>query len=102
MGVQHFQVQDEDSGNPAWVVTPGGAWCRFMFLSGALTEVAEIGDMVRTRIADPTGVFNLVIGGRNTALAETFCKLPCARICYGHRASPDVPEEWGSYALRSP
>jgi hypothetical protein len=32
--------------------------------------------MVYTRIADPTGVFDLVIGGRNTALAETFCKLP--------------------------
>ena len=32
--------------------------------------------MVHTRIADPTGVFNLVIGGRNTALAETFRKLP--------------------------
>ena len=47
-----------------------------MFLSGALTEVAERGDMVYTRIADPTGVFDLVIGGRNTALAETFCKLP--------------------------
>ena len=71
-----LSVQDHDSGSPAWVVTPGGAWCRFLFLSGALTEVTEIGDMVHTRIADPTGVFNLVIGGRNTALAETFCRLP--------------------------
>jgi len=74
-GGSTLSVQDKDSGNPAWVVTPGGAWCRFMFLSGALTEVVEIGDMVHTRIADPTGVFNLVIGGRNTVLAETFCKL---------------------------
>ncbi len=71
-----LSVQDDDPGNSAWVVTCGGAWCRFMFLSGALTEVAERGDMVYTRIADPTGVFDLVIGGRNTALAETFCKLP--------------------------
>jgi RPA family protein len=71
-----LSVQDDDPGNPAWVVTIGGAWCRFMFLSGALTEVTECGDMVYTRIADPTGVFDLVIGGRNTALAETFCKLP--------------------------
>jgi uncharacterized protein len=75
-GGSTLSVQDKDSGSPAWVVTPGGAWCRFMFLSGALTEVADVGDMVHTRIADPTGVFNLVIGGRNTALAETFCKLP--------------------------
>jgi hypothetical protein len=47
-----------------------------MFISGALTEVSEQGDMVYSRIADPTGVFDLVIGGRNTALAETFCKIP--------------------------
>jgi RPA family protein len=74
-GCATLSVQDEDSGNPAWVVTPGGAWCRFMFLSGALTEVVAMGDIVHTRVADPTGVFNLMIGGRNTALAETFCKL---------------------------
>ena len=75
-GGSTLSVQDEDSGKPAWVVTPGGAWCRFMFLSGALTEVVEIGDMVHIRIADPTGVFNLIIGGRNTVLAETLCKIP--------------------------
>jgi RPA family protein len=75
-GSSTHSVQDDVPGNPAWVVTPGGAWCRFMLLSGALTEVAERGDMVYTRIADPTGVFDLVIGGRNTALAETFLKLP--------------------------
>jgi RPA family protein len=75
-GSSTLSVQDDIPGNPAWVVTEGGAWCRFMFLSGALTEVAERGDMVYTRIADPTGVFDLVIGGRNTALAETFLKLP--------------------------
>jgi hypothetical protein len=69
-------IQHEDSASPPWVVTPGGAWCRFMFLCGALTEVVGIGDMVHTRIADPTGVFNLIIGGRNTALADTFCKIP--------------------------
>jgi RPA family protein len=75
-GSSTLSVQDEVAGNPAWVVTPGGAWCRLMFISGALTEVSERGDMVHTRIADPTGVFDLVIGGRNTALAETFLKIP--------------------------
>ena len=74
-GCSTLSVQDDIAGNPAWVVTPGGAWCRSLFLSGALTEVAERGDMVYPRIADPTGVFDLVIGGRNTALAETFCRL---------------------------
>jgi uncharacterized protein len=75
-GCSTLSVQDDANGNPAWVVTPGGAWCRFLFISGALTEVSERGDMVYSRIADPTGVFDLVIGGRNTALAETFCKIP--------------------------
>jgi uncharacterized protein len=75
-GGSTLAVQDNDSGNPAWIVTPGGAWCRLIFLSGALTEVAEIGDMVHIRIADPTGGFNLMIGGRNTPLAGTFRNLP--------------------------
>jgi hypothetical protein len=71
-----LSIQGSDSGTPAWVVTPGGAWCRSMFLSGALTEVTESGDMVYTRVSDPTGAFDLVIGGRNTPLAEIFCKIP--------------------------
>ena len=75
-GGSTLAVQDNDPGSPAWIVTPGGAWCRLIFLSGALTEVAEIGDMVHIRIADPTGGFNLVIGGRNTPLAGTFRTLP--------------------------
>jgi RPA family protein len=75
-GGSTLSIQGIDSQSPPWVVTPGGGYCRFMFLSGTLTEVSETGDMVNSRIADPTGVFNLVIGGRNTALAETFRNLP--------------------------
>jgi len=40
-GSSTLSIQDDDPQNPAWVVTPGGAWCRSMFLSGALTEVTE-------------------------------------------------------------
>ena len=75
-GGSTLSIQDSATGKPAWVVTPGGALCRLLFLSGALTEVTEIGDMVHARIADPTGVFNLAIGGRNNTLADTFRKLP--------------------------
>jgi len=70
-----LSVQDEDGQSPAWIVTPGGTWCRFMYLAGAITEVSENGDMLRCRLADPTGAFNLVIGGRNTPLAEQFRKI---------------------------
>jgi len=71
-----LSLQGVDSQSLPWVVTAGGGYCRFMFLSGTLTEVNETGDMVNSRIADPTGAFNLVIGGRNTALAEAFRNLP--------------------------
>lgn len=57
-------------GNAAWIVTPGGAWCRNLFIAGALTEVTDSGDMLRCRVADPTGAFDLVIGGRRAELAE--------------------------------
>ena len=65
-----------DPGSQQAVVTPGGAWCRRICLAGALTEVNDSGDMIRCRVADPTGAFDIVIGGRNTAIAETFRKLP--------------------------
>lgn len=65
-----------DPGSPPAVVTPGGAWCRLMYLAGALTEVNDSGDMIRCRVADPTGAFDVVSGGRSTAIAETFRKIP--------------------------
>lgn len=65
-----------ESGSPAWVVTPGGAWCRLLYLCGALTEVADSGDLVHCRLADPTGAFDLVIGGRHAAIAEQFRAIP--------------------------
>jgi len=71
-----LSVPDDDGQSPAWVVTPGAAWCRQVFLAGAVTEITEDGDMLRCRLADPTGAFNLVIGGRNSPLAEQFRKIP--------------------------
>jgi len=69
-------VPAEDPGNPGWVVTPGGAWCRQMYLAGALTEVMETGDMLHCRIADPTGAFDIVVSSRNAALAGALRKVP--------------------------
>jgi uncharacterized protein len=69
-------VPPADPGTPGWVVTPGGAWCRQMFIAGALTEAVEGGDMLRCRLADPTGAFDVVAGGRNTVPAQTLRKIP--------------------------
>jgi uncharacterized protein len=69
-------VPGEDEKSAAWVVTPSGAYCRQVFLAGALVEVHEQGDMLSFRIADPTGGFDLVCGGKNTLLAESIRKIP--------------------------
>jgi len=71
-----LSVQVDNEQSAAFVVTPCGIWCRVVYLSGAMTEITETGDMLRCRLADPTGVFNLVIGGRNSPLAEQFRKIP--------------------------
>lgn len=60
----------------AWVVTPTGAYCRQVFLAGALVEIQEQGDMLTARLADPTGGFDLVIGGAKTPLAESVRRIP--------------------------
>ena len=70
-----FSVPDEN-GSPARVVTPSGAWCRRLYFCGALTEVAESADVLHCRIADPTGAFDLVVGGRHAAVAEQIRSLP--------------------------
>jgi len=75
-GQATLSVPSEDPGGAAWVVTPGGAWCRSLYLCGALTEVTEIADVLYCRLADPTGVFNLVTGGRRGAVAEQLRAIP--------------------------
>ena len=71
-----FAVPDEGSESSAWVVTPGGAWCRSLYLCGALTEVTEVTDVLFCRLADPTGAFDLVTGGRRGAVAEQLRAIP--------------------------
>jgi len=71
-----LSVPADDGESFAWVVTPGAAWCRLVYLAGAVTEITDDGDMLRCRLADPTGTFNLVIGGRNSPLAEQCRKIP--------------------------
>jgi RPA family protein len=69
-------VPGEDEKSAVWVVTPSGASCRQVFLAGALVDVQEQGVMLSARVADPTGGFDLVCGGNNTALAESIRKIP--------------------------
>jgi RPA family protein len=47
-----------------------------MYIAGALTETLESGDLLRCRIADPTGGFDIVAGGRSTSVAQMLKKIP--------------------------
>jgi RPA family protein len=69
-------IPGEDDKSAAWVVTPSGAFCRQVLLAGALVEVQEQGDMLSARVADPTGGFDLICGGKNTPPAELILKIP--------------------------
>ncbi len=69
-------VQKAGSLGSSFVVTPGGAWCRLMFVCGALTEVSDQGDMLHCRISDPTGTFDVVIRGFRTELFMMAKKIP--------------------------
>lgn len=71
-----LSVPGDDDRSAAWVVTPSGAYCREVFLAGALTELGESGDMVHARLADPTGGFDLSCGGKNSPAAEILRRLP--------------------------
>lgn len=69
-------VPGGDEKSAAWVVTPSGASCHQVFLAGALVEVQEQGDMLSFRVADPTGGFDLVRGGKNTQFADLIRNIP--------------------------
>jgi uncharacterized protein len=71
-----LSMKGDDGDSAAWVVTPCGAWCRLLFIAGALTEVRESGDMLHCRVADPTGTFVLTLGGRTSSLATAILGLP--------------------------
>jgi RPA family protein len=71
-----LSVPADEAESPAWVVTPGGAWCRSLYLCGALTEVVETADVLHCRLADPTGAFDVVSGGRRAAITEQIRTIP--------------------------
>lgn len=58
---------------PSYVVTPTGAKCNRLFVSGVLTEIEKVGDdeTYRARISDPTGQF-LVFAGEYQPEAAKF------------------------------
>lgn len=66
----------EDERSPSWIVSPSGAKFRQVFLAGACTEVHEEADLLIARLADPTGGFDLICGGRSAPAAEVLRTLP--------------------------
>lgn len=60
-----------DGRNGPYVVTPGGAACRRLFIVGALTEQRGSGDLRQARIADPTGTFRVTADWQSPDAVET-------------------------------
>ncbi len=65
----------DPAGDPG-VVTPSGASCGQVILSGVLMEVHEENDMLYARMADPTGGFDLVCSSRNPGVSEILRAAP--------------------------
>ncbi len=83
--------QTADSGDGrdgSYVVTPTGAWCRRLFIVGALTERRGSGEIVQARIADPTGTFRVSADWQSPDAVETLgCIEPPAFVAVTGRAA---------------
>ncbi|MCK9278732.1 MAG: hypothetical protein M0P22_11655 [Methanoculleus sp.] len=64
-------VDSGDGRDGSYVVTPAGAWCRRLFIVGALTERRGSGDVMQARIADPTGTFRVTVDWQSPDAIET-------------------------------
>ncbi len=64
-------VDSGDGRDGSYVVTPGGAWCRRLFIVGALTERRGSGDVMQARLADPTGAFLVSADWQSPDAVET-------------------------------
>lgn len=60
-----FEIKGEGEKTPSYVVTPLGAKVNRLFIVGVLTDVENIsegGELLRSHVSDPTGVFTLYSG----------------------------------------
>lgn len=77
-----------DGRNGLYVVTPAGAWCRRLFIVGALTERKGSGDLMQARIADPTGTFQVTADWQSPDAVETLGRIePPAFVAVTGRAT---------------
>jgi RPA family protein len=64
-------ADSRDGRDGSYVVTPTGAWCRSLFIVGAVTERRGSGDLVQARVADPTGTFRVTADWQSPDTVET-------------------------------
>ena len=91
-----FDYSESDADRaPNYVVTPTGARVNRLFAVGVLTEVSPAGeDVLRARIADPTGTF-VVYAGQYQPDAQTFLERaePPAYVAVTGKARTFQPED---------
>ena len=81
-----LKVEDAEGPGGYSLITPGGAICGQLYLSGALLEVGgKPGDVMYARLADPTGAFSLVVPRYETEAADAISgmKPPCFATVVG-------------------
>lgn len=74
----NVEIKGEGEMAPSYVVTPLGAKVNRLFIVGVLTDVENIsegGDLVRSHISDPTGVFTLYSGQYQPGVTEALSNI---------------------------
>lgn len=64
-------IDSSEDRDGSYVVTPTGAWCRRLFVVGAITEQKGSGDVIWARVADPTGTFRVTADWQSPDALET-------------------------------
>jgi RPA family protein len=70
-----LSVPGSPPNDPPFIITPTGARCRNLFVTGVLTEIDERAGMILFRVSDPTGAFGLSINDRQQKIAEVVKEL---------------------------
>lgn len=92
----HTYRESEEERAPNYVVTPGGARLNRVFVVGVLTAVERVGDddVLRARVADPTGAFVVYAGQYQPEARATIDELePPAFVAVTGKANTFTPED---------
>lgn len=102
----NVEVKGDGEKTPSYVITPLGAKINRLFIIGVLTDVenvSEDGDLVRSHISDPTGVFTLYSGQYQQSVTDALKDIEVpAFVAIVGKAKTYTPEEGTIYVSVRP